>query len=213
MHVRYRRLVEQVAKALFALYQRLVRTAQCILDAQAFQFGESSGGKDSHDRKSARSVQHRPLGQDRKVADDHSGRIKQGNAAIALNAPPFETGVGGEELADPFGMIRGLAVQDCFAGSTIERGFEVFHETSAAPERARAKPRTIPQELGDKRVLASECRREVFDERVEETISHFRFDALDDLAQRRVVGRGLDRELFRTHRREVRLDRQGLLTP
>ena len=51
----------------------------------------------------------------------------------------------------------------------------------------------------------------MFDERVEETIAGFRFHALDDLAQRRVVGRGLGRELLRTHQREVRLDGKILL--
>ena len=66
------------------------------------------------------------------MADDRSGRIKQRNAAIALNAPLFKTGVSGEELADPIGMMRVLAVQDCFAWSTVERGFEVFLETSAS---------------------------------------------------------------------------------
>jgi len=53
------------------------------------------------------------------VADYCSGRIDQRNAAIALDAPPFKPGVGGEELADPFRMMRGIAVQDCFARSTV----------------------------------------------------------------------------------------------
>jgi len=38
------------------------------------------------------------------VADDGSGGIKQGNSTIALDTPLLEAGVGGEELADPFGI-------------------------------------------------------------------------------------------------------------
>ena len=86
--------------------------------------------------------------------------------------------------------MRGLAVQNCFARRTIEGDLEVIHEASASPHGTRPKPQTIYQQFGDKRVLAAECGCEVFDERVEESIARFRFDALDDLAQRRVVGRG-----------------------
>src|SRR5208282_3639925 len=130
MHVSYGSLVEQVAKAFLALHQRLVHPAKCILGPQAFQLGPRSRGEDSHDRKSARSVPHRPLGQDRQVADDGSRRTEQGNAAIALHTPMPKGGVTREELADLFGMMRDLAVQNCFARSTIEGRLEVFHETS-----------------------------------------------------------------------------------
>ena len=106
-------------------------------------------------------------------------------------------------------MMRGLAVQHSFARSTVERGFEVFQESSASPHSKRPKPQTIYEQFGDKRVLAAECGCEVFDERVEETIARFRFHALDDLAQRRVIGRGIGRGLLRTHQRELRLDGQG----
>ena len=45
MHVSYWSLVEQVAKALLALHQRLVRPAKCILGPQAFQLGPRSAAK------------------------------------------------------------------------------------------------------------------------------------------------------------------------
>ncbi len=186
--------------------------AQRILGLKTFQLGARSGSKDSHDRESARSVPHRPLGQDRQVADNGVGRIEQRNAAIALDTPPFKTGVGGEELADTFGMISGLAVQDCFARSPVEGDFEVFLEASASPDGTRPKPRTISEELRNEGVLAFECGCEVSDERVEKPIAGFRLHPFDDLAQRRVVGRGLGSELLRTHQREVSLDSPGLVT-
>jgi len=111
------------------------------------------------------------------MADDGSGGIKQGNAAIALDTPLLEAGVGGEELADLFGMMRDLTVENCFARSTIERRLEVFHETSASPHGTRPKARTVCRQFGNERVLATECGREVFDERVEETLARFRFYA------------------------------------
>jgi len=146
------------------------------------------------------------------VADDGSARIKQGNAAVALDAPLLKSGVSGEELTDPLGMMRGLAVQNCLARSTIEGNLEVIHETSTSPHCASPEPQTIYHEFGDKGVLAAECGCEVFDERVEETIARFRFHALDDLAQRRVIGGGVGRGLLRTHQREVRFDSPGLVT-
>ena len=80
------------------------------------------------------------------MADDGSGRIEQRNAAIALNAPSSKTGVSGEELADPFRMMRGLAVQDCVAWSASEGGFEVLQKVSASPHGARPKARTISRD-------------------------------------------------------------------
>src|SRR5260370_40742314 len=176
--------------------------AQRILGAQTLQFGARSRRKYSHDRESARPIPHWLLGQDSEVADDGSAGIKQGNAAVALDAPLLKSAVSGEELTDPLGMMRGLAVQNCLARSTIEGNLEVIHETSTSPHRARPEPQTIYHEFGDKGVLAAECGCEVFDERVEGTIARFRFHALDDLAQCRVVGRGLGSELLRTHQRE-----------
>ena len=108
------------------------------------------------------------------MADDASGRINQRNAAIALDTPLLEAEVGGEKLADPFGMMRGVAVQDCRARSTIERRLEVFHKISASPHGTRPKAQAIFQQFGNERVLATECGREVFDERVEETLARFR---------------------------------------
>src|ERR1700722_1357671 len=184
--------------------------AQPILGAQTLQFGARSRRKYSHDRESARSIPHWLLGQYREVADDGPARIKKGNATVALDAPLLKSGVSGEELTDPFGMMRGLAVQNCFARSTIEGNLEVVHEASTSPYGTRPKPQTIYEEFGDKRVLAAECGCEVFDERVEETIARFRFHALDDLAQRRVIGEGIGRGFLRTHQRGLRLDVQGV---
>src|SRR5277367_1456042 len=139
MHVGYWSLVKQVAEALFALCQRLARMTQRVLGAQSFQFGPRPGGKDSHDCKPARSVPHRPLRQDREVTDNGSGSIKQGNPAIALDTPFLKDVVSREALSDLLGMMRGLAVQNCFAWSTGEGKVEVFHETSASPYGARPK--------------------------------------------------------------------------
>src|SRR5215469_4601016 len=118
------------------------------------------------------------------MTNDRSRRIKQGNAAIALNPPLVKAGVVGKDLADLFRMIRELAVQDCFAGSTCERKLEVVHETPASPNGSRPKPRTISQKFGGEGVLAIECQREMHHERIKETIARFRFNSLDDLSQR-----------------------------
>ena len=129
------------------------------------------------------------------MADDGSGRIKQGNPAIALDAPLLEAGVRREELADPFGMMRGPCRSETAShGVPVEGSLEVFNEFSASPHRMRSKPQAISQQLGDEGVLAAECRCQVLNERVEETIASFRFNSLDDLAQRRVAGRAFCRE-------------------
>src|SRR5215469_6355491 len=168
----------------------------------SLQFRACSGRKDSHDRKPAGAVPHWPLRQNRQMTNDRSRPIKQGNAEIALDPPLVKAGVVGKELADLFRMIRELAVQDCFAGSTCERELEVVHETSASPNGSRPKPRTISQKFGGEGVLAMECQREVLDERIEEAIARFRFNPRDDLSQRRVVRRGFGRGFLRTHQRE-----------
>ena len=62
----------------------------------------------------------------------------------------------------------------------------------------------------DERVLATECGREVFDERVEETLACFRLYALDDLAQRCVAGRAFCRETVLLHQGELQPYRHGV---
>src|SRR5689334_21079181 len=92
--------------------------------------------------------------------------------------------------------MRELASQYCFARCTLERGLEVLDECSASPNGTRSKARTIFQNLRRKGVLAFECRCQVLDERIKETIARFRFNPCDDLSQRRVVRRGFGVDCF-----------------
>ena len=203
MNVGYRSLVEQVAEALFALYQRLVRTAQPrILGPQAFQIRRGSGEQRfswSQAREGRPALAARtgsPNGQRPFLTNQARERRNSSRPPHCLR--PVSSGKSWQDL---FGMIRGLAVQDCFARSTVERDLEVVHETSASPNRTRPKPRTSPKSSETNAYWHSSADARCLDERIEETIARFRFDSRDDLAQGRVVGRGLDRELLRTHRK------------
>ena len=161
MNVGYRSLLEQVAEAVFALYKRLVRMAGPGYSPFGLvQFGGLSCRQTKYFLGPRRSSSARvrfakilmvasPRGPSHIGRSDRIARSsttvpqEQARERRKVLTPHSFRRYGRKELANLFGMMRELAVQDSFARSTFERDLKVVNKLPPSPNGTRPKPRTI----------------------------------------------------------------------
>ncbi len=132
-------------------------------------------------------IAHRPGIEDRQVAEHDTVPIQERHAAVALRLPGGEPWVVGKPLLHAIRVVRHLPAQHALAGCAGQRQLEVGEQLPVTPNCQRTKHASLGVELGDEGVGDAQRLGHAADERPQESLTGFAFDAFDDLAQRNVL--------------------------
>ncbi len=169
------RFLEQVPVLFFALQQP-------FLELQPFKLGRRTGGEDAEGEQFAWLGGHRPLVEDRQVAEVPSLGVAERHAQVALDAPVNQRPVVGELLAHTGWVVAQVAAYHFLAGGADHVPLDVVGDPVQEPERQGTDP-CPAGELGHEGVARSDSRRQMADEGLKELLSGIAHGPLDEGAQ------------------------------
>jgi hypothetical protein len=168
-------LLSQASPTLLALPQPL-------LVLQPFEFGRCTGGEDAKDKQLAWLGRHRPLIENRQVAEMPSLRVNERHAQVALDAPAHAQLVSREPLAHTSRVVTKVAAHHVLARRAGHVPLNVVGDSVLGPERQGARPRAAGKH-GHEGVVPTDGRGQMLDEGLKEFLPAVARGPLDDGVQ------------------------------